>query len=118
MMRGNSYRRWLWPLLGLALLVILAALFQPTLSSPAFSSPEDAAEVSARSAMIMSDADSSEAESAASSAEDWDPAPDVTELVQAPSSGNCIACHTNEALLQQLAEEPEEVVSELAEGEG
>jgi mono/diheme cytochrome c family protein len=35
-----------------------------------------------------------------------------------PSSDNCIACHTNQALLQQLAVEPEEVKSELAGGEG
>jgi mono/diheme cytochrome c family protein len=31
---------------------------------------------------------------------------------------NCIACHTNQVLLQQLAVEPEEVKSELAGGEG
>ena len=35
-----------------------------------------------------------------------------------PSSENCIRCHTNKALLQALAEEPQELKSELASGEG
>ena len=39
-------------------------------------------------------------------------------VADTPSSDNCIACHTNQAVLEQLAEEPEEVVSELAAGEG
>ncbi len=35
-----------------------------------------------------------------------------------PSSDNCVTCHTDKARLQELAEEPEKVKSELASGEG
>ena len=35
-----------------------------------------------------------------------------------PSSDNCIACHTDKKKLKKLAEEPEEVKSEEASGEG
>lgn len=43
----------------------------------------------------------------------------VTQVVaDVPSSENCIACHTDQELLVQIAEAPEEVHSEEAEGEG
>ncbi|HEY80333.1 MAG TPA: hypothetical protein EYP25_03785 [Anaerolineae bacterium] len=35
-----------------------------------------------------------------------------------PSSDNCIACHTDKKKLKAIAEEPEEVKSEAASGEG
>jgi len=35
-----------------------------------------------------------------------------------PSSDNCIACHTDKKKLKAVAEEPEEVKSEEASGEG
>ncbi|NUQ37134.1 MAG: hypothetical protein HUU23_04940 [Caldilineales bacterium] len=47
------------------------------------------------------------------------PAPESSELAAvAPSSDNCIACHTNLEVLQTLAEEPEQVHSTEASGEG
>jgi hypothetical protein len=49
---------------------------------------------------------------------DTDSSPELSKVAQVPSSNNCITCHTDEALLQQIAEEPEQVESELAEGEG
>ncbi|MER2598798.1 MAG: hypothetical protein ABTQ73_04715 [Caldilineales bacterium] len=43
---------------------------------------------------------------------------DELPAADVPSSDNCIACHTNQTLLQELAVEPEKVESELAAGEG
>ncbi|RME82538.1 MAG: hypothetical protein D6775_10615, partial [Caldilineae bacterium] len=39
-------------------------------------------------------------------------------VADTPSSDNCIACHTDKEKLMELAEEPEQVKSEEAEGEG
>jgi mono/diheme cytochrome c family protein len=50
-------------------------------------------------------------------AEEAEDMPSLDQVAQV-ASDNCIACHTNQALLEQLAEEPEVVESELASGEG
>jgi hypothetical protein len=42
----------------------------------------------------------------------------ITLQADAPSSENCIACHTDKKKLKKLAKEPEEVKSEAASGEG
>lgn len=44
-----------------------------------------------------------------------DPTPTATPY---PPSDNCVKCHTDKAKLQELAEEPEKVKSEMASGEG
>jgi hypothetical protein len=41
----------------------------------------------------------------------------VAEVPEAPTTKNCLACHTNEMILQALAEE-KEVKSEKTSGEG
>ena len=42
----------------------------------------------------------------------------ITLQADTPSSDNCIACHTDKKKLKAVAEEPEEVKSEEASGEG
>ena len=42
----------------------------------------------------------------------------TTLQADTPSSDNCIACHTDKKKLKAVAEEPEEVKSEKASGEG
>jgi mono/diheme cytochrome c family protein len=42
----------------------------------------------------------------------------LAQQADTPSSDNCIACHTDKKKLKAVAEEPEEVKSEKASGEG
>ena len=122
-MQGHTLRRWLWPRLGLALaavaaVAVLAVLFQPVFSSGA-PAASPAVDTTGKQAPAVVEAGSAATEDQpvleqATAAEER---PDLVKVAQVPSD-NCVACHTDEAVLQQLAEEPEEVVSELAEGEG
>jgi mono/diheme cytochrome c family protein len=95
--------RW-WIVAAVAVVVVSAALISPVLSAHA--PPAQVAGVPAW-----------EAEPASPASEETQQT-SVAPVAAQPSSDNCIACHTNQALLEQMAEEPEEVVSELAAGEG
>jgi mono/diheme cytochrome c family protein len=98
--------RW-WIVAAVAVVVVSAVLISPVLSANAPPAPAPAEEAGVP----------------AWEAHPASPASEETQQTSAPvalqpSSDNCIACHTNQALLEQMAEEPEEVVSELAAGEG
>ncbi|MEZ4767346.1 MAG: hypothetical protein R2844_02855 [Caldilineales bacterium] len=115
-MRSIVRRPWLWVIVAVALLGAAALIARmgagttpnseaaaPPLAVVAANVPASAPEpVTAVQATPSPEQPEAEAEA----------------LADVPSSDNCIACHTNQAVLQQLAEEPEEVVSELAAGEG
>ena len=109
---------WLWTLLALVLIVAFAAF----LRLPA--SAESEASVAAEPAQTTEVA---EAEVTAPQPEEVDSTTENTEqttseenttVADTPSSDNCIACHTDQEKLELLAEEPEEVHSEEAAGEG
>lgn len=115
-MKSIVKRPWIWVVVGVALLGALLALRPLTdLASPSEAAPQPA---------IVEPATISEAAlEVARAAVQETPAPaspdsEAQTVADMPSSDNCIACHTNQALLEQIAEEPEEVVSELAAGEG
>lgn len=110
-------RPWIWVVIGVALLGVLVFWLRPTADLAARS--EAAPQPAVVDPVILSEA-APEVASVAAQETPASPQPDTDAQVVAdmPSSDNCVACHTNQALLEQLAEEPEEVVSELAAGEG
>jgi mono/diheme cytochrome c family protein len=117
-MHVKANRRWLWGVAAVAVVLIGVAVFQPAFGGEQ-ATPVVPDAVAALPAVEMVQAELAPADiqpaepSAAEELRDHDmPAADT------PSSDNCIACHTNQALLQQLAVEPEKVKSELAGGEG
>ena len=118
MEQGQKHRRKLWSLLGLALVVVLAVLFQPVFSSSVPDVPQAGTSAEQQPAGVLNEAEVLTSEQELSSSVDTDSSPELSKVAQVPSSNNCITCHTDETLLQQIAEEPEEVESELAEGEG
>ncbi len=108
---------WIWVILGVALAGALVIFLRP---SAELALPSEAA---APAAIVDTEILSEPAPDAVSMVSQEAPAPQQAEanaqvVADTPSSDNCIACHTNQAVLEQLAEEPEEVVSELAAGEG
>ena len=118
MKQGQKHRRKLWSLLGLALVVVLAVLFQPVFSSSAPDVLRAGTSAEQQPVGVLTEAEILISEQGLSSLGDTDSSPELSRVAQVPSSNNCITCHTDETLLQQIAEEPEEVESELAEGEG
>lgn len=116
-MNRTSTRRWLWPLLGLAVLAVLVVLIKPAFSSSMLTpSTSDTADVVVAVEASPVDAAVADSETASLVVEDLEQA--LEAFADVPSSDNCITCHTDKELLQAIAEEPEEVQSELASGEG
>ena len=116
-MKSIVKRSWIWAILGVALVGALVVFLRPAAE---LALPSEAA---APAAVVESDILSEPAPDAVSMVVQETPVPQqpdasVQVVADTPSSDNCIACHTNQAVLEQLAEEPEEVVSELAAGEG
>jgi mono/diheme cytochrome c family protein len=117
-MQAKANRRWLWGLAAIAVIVIGVAIFQPAFGGEQAASP--APDVVA----VLPEVELVQAEPAPAGMQPAEPPAAEDEsghdmpAADTPSSDNCIACHTNQALLQQLAVEPEEVKSELAGGEG
>lgn len=117
MMPGHKTHRWLWAAMGLAAIAVLVVLFQPAFSSETPASPA----ATAHTKQVIALAGSTEAvdvEQLSAGPAGTEQAEEVLVAVQGPPSDNCIACHTNQALLQELAEEPEVVESAMASGEG
>lgn len=117
-MHAKANRRWLWGLAAVAVILVGVAIFQPAFGGEqgTTAAPQTVAALPAAE-MVQAEPAPAEIQPAPALAveelsEHDSPAADM------PSSDNCIACHTNQALLQQLAEEPEKVKSELAGGEG
>jgi len=120
-MQITHHRRWLWALMAMALLVLLIVLIQPAMSSEAPQALTDRAAAPAEQAVALALPAGQASLSAAPAlqpAADTQAGVDGLQVADVPPSDNCITCHTNKDLLQMLAEEPEEVESELASGEG
>jgi mono/diheme cytochrome c family protein len=120
-MQMTHHRRWLWALMAMALLVLLIVLIRPAMSSEAPRALADQPAAPAEQAVAMAlpaGQASLAADPALQVAADTEAGVDALQVADVPSSDNCITCHTNKDLLQMLAEEPEEVESELASGEG
>ncbi len=117
-MQIKAKRRWLWGLAAIAVVLIGVAIFQPAFGG------EQAALPAVDAVAALPAVDLVQAEPAPAEVQPAEPSSSVelsdheAPVAQTPSSDNCIACHTNQALLQQLAVEPEKVKSELAGGEG
>lgn len=111
--------RWA-PLLLVGLVIAVAILVvnlrapheQPAAALAAGAAPQTASDVA-----VPTEIASAEPQSAQASQADQVPTSDQL-VAMVPSSENCIACHTDRALLQQLAEEPKKEKSALAAGEG
>ena len=117
-MKSIAKRPWIWVVVGVALLGALLFLLRPAAELAVSSEAAPAAVVEPE---ILSEPapDAASMVSLAAAAPAVQQAEASAQVVaDTPSSDNCIACHTNQAVLEQLAEEPEEVVSELAAGEG
>lgn len=118
-MKSIVTRPWIWVVVGLTLLGVLVFFLRPAAELAVSSEASPAAVVEpevlsepapdAISMVSLQEAPALAAQQAEAGAQ---------VVADTPSSDNCIACHTNQAVLEQLAEEPEEVVSELAAGEG
>lgn len=116
-MRAHDKPLWRWAPLLLVGLVIAAAILVVNLRTP----HEQPAAAPAAGAVpqTASDVAAPTDEPQSAQASQADQAPTSDQLVaMVPSSENCIACHTDRALLQQLAEEPKKEKSALAAGEG
>jgi mono/diheme cytochrome c family protein len=117
-MQALSKRRWLWGLAAVAVIVIGVAIFQPAFGGEQAATPAldvVTAPAAADFAQVeVVPVEVQPAETAASEETSGEEMP----VADTPSSDNCIACHTNQTLLQQLAVEPEKVESEMAAGEG
>ena len=116
-MKSIVTRPLIWAIVGVALVGALVFVLRPSADLASLS--EAASPPVAQQTEILSEP----AADVVSMVIQETPAPEEpdasTQIVaDTPSSDNCIACHTNQAVLEQLAEEPEEVVSELAAGEG
>ena len=116
-MKSVMKRPVFWAIVGVVLLGALVLFLRPSESLAPNS--EAAAQPAAVDPSILIES----APQAVSMVAQETPAQEQPEtsapvVADTPSSDNCIACHTNQAVLEQLAEEPEEVVSELAAGEG
>jgi hypothetical protein len=117
-MQTKANRRWLWGLAAIAVILIGVAIIQPAFGGEQAASPAADA-VAALPAVELVQAEPAPADiqpAKLTAAEDL--SDHEAPAAQTPSSDNCIACHTNQVLLQQLAVEPEKVKSELAAGEG
>jgi mono/diheme cytochrome c family protein len=66
--------------------------------------------------LVQDEADSPQLVASASDSDSG--ATHITLQADVPASDNCIACHTDKKKLKAVAEEPEEVKSEEASGEG
>jgi mono/diheme cytochrome c family protein len=117
MMQQHHSRRWLGIALGIAAVAVLVALFQPAFSSEAPAPPAVVVQAEPLVTLAESNLMAPAAEPAIASVDQTEQV-EESVAVQDPSSDNCIACHTNQALLEELAEEPEVVESAMASGEG
>jgi len=123
----SSHKHLLWLVVGVAFIILGVLFIRP----PAWAGPLDAphllttlaTEVSSATPSALGEAPDqtsgaahmltvSDAPASASGATH------ITLQADTPSSDNCIACHTDKKKLKAVAEEPEEVKSTEAAGEG
>ena len=109
-----SRKHWLWLAAVVAIIVLGVMVIRP----PAWATPLSGLEQTAIEVQPAPDVQVSAAHVAQVQAADEisSHAPDFQ--ADTPSSDNCIACHTDKKKLKAVAEEPEEVKSEEASGEG
>lgn len=117
-MHATANRRWLVVAAAAIMLVIGVAVIQPAFGGEQVApQPQEAVAVLSAAQLARAEIVPAEMQSAGSASSSPADTQD-TPAADTPSSDNCIACHTNQTLLQQLAVEPETVESELASGEG
>ncbi len=110
---------WLWTFLALVLIVAFAAFVRPSASVESEVAVDEPAQTATQVIAENETMSQSEApETASHTTKIAEKETEKTFVADTPSSDNCIACHTDEEKLQELAEEPEEVHSEEAGGEG
>ena len=114
----RSFRNaWLWILPALLLMFVLVVLTKtdPGLALKAEAAASDRLQISSQEDAI---AQLSTSETEATFTQAAAAANHLSPAIDPPSSDNCISCHTDKTQLKELAEEPEEVKSDEAEGEG
>ena len=118
MQRPNRFR-WFGLLLLLAVAAALILLVWPAASpsEPAAQAEQPATAAHPTPAQVAMVADTA-AEPATEAEAPAETGQTDAPVAATPSSDTCIACHTNQQLLEQLAEEPVVVESEMAAGEG
>ncbi|HEY52418.1 MAG TPA: hypothetical protein G4N94_03070 [Caldilineae bacterium] len=114
---------WLWTILALVLIVAFAAFVRPMAGPSPPAEAAAAVDEPAQTAHVIAEnktlSQPQTSEIATNTIQTTEEETETSPLVaDTPSSENCIACHTDEEKLQELAEEPEEVKSAEAEGEG
>ncbi len=110
---------WLWTILALVLIVAFAAFVRPSASVESEVAVDESTQMAEQVVAENKTVSQPEASGpAANSIQITEEETEITLVADTPSSDNCIACHTDEEKLQELAEEPEEVHSEEAGGEG
>ena len=110
---------WLWTILALVLIVAFAAFVRPSASVESEAAVDEPTQTATQVIAENETVSQPEApETASHTARITEKETKKTLVADTPSSDNCIACHTDEEKLQELAEEPEEVHSEEAGGEG
>ena len=115
---------FLWLLAAAALIILAVLVMRP----PAWATPVHAGQ---RAASIATEADTplssnvkrqtssfSHSDLALRSDDSLNETGTSSPVADTPPSDNCIACHTDKKKLKEVAEEPEEVKSEKASGEG
>jgi len=111
---------WLWTFLALVLIVAFAAFVRP-MAGPSTSAAV-AVDESVQTAHVITEnktlSQPKTSEIATNTLQTTEEETETTLIADTPSSDNCIACHTDEEKLKEVAEEPEEVKSAEAEGEG
>jgi len=96
-------------------LLLIVAFWLTTMPSAARPEPMPAAALPGESETLTAQPNIPAVLHPASDHQTSDPTPTATPY---PPSDNCVNCHTDKAKLQELAEEPEKVKSEMASGEG
>jgi len=113
---------WLWTFLALVLIVAFAAFVRPMAGSLPPAEAAVAVDESVQTAHVIAEnktlSQPQTVEIATNTIQTTEEITAIALVADTPSSDNCIACHTDEEKLKELAEEPEEVKSAEAEGEG
>ena len=108
-------KHWLWLAVVVAILVLGVMIIRP----PAWATPMSVLQDATHQAITAPEiADASLQQVSVDEQTSAEGAPHSTMQADTPSSDNCIACHTDKKKLKAVAEEPEEVKSEEASGEG
>ena len=105
-----SYKHLLWLAAVVTLIILAVLLTRPSAWAGQIATHRQPAQI------IQEEGGAPQLVASASDSES--DATHITLQADTPSSDNCIACHTDKKKLKAVAEEPEEVKSEEASGEG